>query len=102
MEYHPYRRIIVKISIVPHADLDTPWLRFMLNAVLASLTVDPDRSVEDLTIECQAAAALGWNDPTPSGTSPGKPIPTSIAGLELTPEEREALACFAAAMTQAA
>ena len=30
----------------------------MLNAVLASLTIDPDRSVKDLTIERQAAAAM--------------------------------------------
>jgi hypothetical protein len=29
-------------------DINTPYLRFMLNAVLASLTLDPDRSVEDL------------------------------------------------------
>jgi hypothetical protein len=43
---------------MPQADLDTAWLRFMLNAVLASLTVDPDRSVEDLTVERQAAAAM--------------------------------------------
>jgi len=43
---------------MPQTELDTPWLRFMLNAVLASLTIDPDRSVEDLTIERQAAAAM--------------------------------------------
>jgi hypothetical protein len=58
MEYRPFARIIVKETIMPQTELDTPWLRFMLNAVLASLTIDPDRSVEDLTIERQAAAAM--------------------------------------------
>jgi hypothetical protein len=58
MEYYAFARIIVKDIIMPQADLDTPWLRFMLNAVLASLTIDPDRSVKDLTIERQAAAAM--------------------------------------------
>ena len=43
---------------MPQPDSNTPWLRFMLNAILASLTIDPDRRVEDLQIEREAAADM--------------------------------------------
>jgi hypothetical protein len=38
----------------------------------------------------------------PGETATERPVPASIAGLDLTLEEQEALACFAAAMTHAA
>ena len=46
------------MPIIPSVDISTPCLRIMLNAVLASLTLDPDWSIEDLQIERQAAAAM--------------------------------------------
>ena len=49
-----------------------------------------------------AIAELGRNGAMSNGTPTGQPIPASIAGLDLTSEEQEALACFAAAMTQMA
>ena len=39
-------------------DTAPPYLRFMLNAVLASLTIDSERDVADLMLERQAAAAM--------------------------------------------
>jgi hypothetical protein len=40
------------------ASINHPFLSFMLNAVLAALTMDPNRDVEDLKCEREAAAAM--------------------------------------------
>jgi hypothetical protein len=40
------------------ASSNHPFLSFMLNAVLAALTLDPNRDVDDLKCEREAAAAM--------------------------------------------